>query len=242
MLCCVPMNLPNSDDYYYKKYDPVDDFLSMPNADELIQKGDFFKDRKTINFSLEQAKDNESFNAVMIEKAYFLVNGDNVYTEKPVFSQIDMANIIALKASKLLQEGIDKRNSYYVTAGALLDHVIAENFSDVRAIDINNSDWVANNRLAKAMKSCIKDNHDQTNINAVISDRVIQYYQHINQGDSFLGCDPKVLTNALLSTIFNFQTQITSYADDKGFFSELTASGDKRTINKRECMVFPDYG
>ncbi|WP_019209334.1 hypothetical protein [Yersinia massiliensis] len=146
----------------------------MPDADELVKYGNFFRDKTTINYALEQAKENESFNAVMIERAYFVVNENNSYTKNPVFNQIDEVNIIARKASKLLQDEIDKGNSNYVTAGAILDQLIVADVKGVSVMDINNSDWVANNPLTKAMISCIGANHDQPNINAVISDRVIQ--------------------------------------------------------------------
>lgn len=237
MLCCVSPNLTKSDDYSYKRYDSVDDFLSMPNADELIQKGDFFKDRKTINFSLEQAKENESFNAVMIEKAYSSVKRDNIHTKNTVLNQIDEANIIARKASKFLQEEIDKGNPNYVTAGSILDQLIVKDLKGVSASDINNSDWVAKNPLTKAMKFCIGDNHNQSDINAVISDRVIQYYQYKMEAQSSLDLDNyvKILTDALIYTVSTYNANQVTPENQVSLYRELSEIGNKPSSHRRDA-------
>ncbi len=237
MLCCVSPNLTKSDDYSYKRYDSVDDFLSMPNADKLIQKGDFFKDRETINFSLEQAKENESFNAVMIEKAYSTVKRDNIYTKNPVLNQIDEVNIIARKASKFLQEEIDKGNPNYVTAGSILDQLIVIDLKDVSASDINNSDWVAKNPLTKAMKFCIGDNHNQADINAVISDRVIQYYQYKMEAQSSLDLDNyvKKLTDALIFTVSTYNANQVTPENQVSLYRELSEIGNKPSSHRGDA-------
>lgn len=198
---------PHSISYdYYRKVELIDDVISERNADELVRTGGFFKDRTTINYSLEQAKENESFNAIMIEKAYFTVTGNNIYTKNPVISLLDEVNIIAIKASKFLQNEIDKGNPNYVKAGSILDQLIVAELNGVNASDINFSDWVNENLLTKAMKSCISENHDQANIDTVISDRVIQYYQYKMDEHSSLDLDRyvKVLTDALVSTASGF--------------------------------------
>ncbi|MBX9473413.1 hypothetical protein J8Z83_01590 [Yersinia enterocolitica] len=230
-------NLTKSDDYSYKRYDSVDDFLSMPNADKLIQKGDFFKDRETINFSLEQAKENESFNAVMIEKAYSTVKRDNIYTKNPVLNQIDEVNIIARKASKFLQEEIDKGNPNYVTAGSILDQLIVIDLKDVSASDINNSDWVAKNPLTKAMKFCIGDNHNQADINAVISDRVIQYYQYKMEAQSSLDLDNyvKKLTDALIFTVSTYNANQVTPENQVSLYRELSEIGNKPSSHRGDA-------
>ncbi|HDL8054842.1 hypothetical protein AB8970_08025 [Yersinia enterocolitica] len=243
MLCCVSPNLTKSDDYSYKRYDSVDDFLSMPNADELIQKGDFFKDRKTINFSLEQAKENESFNAVMIEKAYSSVKRDNIHTKNTVLNQIDEANIIARKASKFLQEEIDKGNPNYVTAGSILDQLIVKDLKGVSASDINNSDWVAKNPLTKAMKFCIGDNHNQSDINAVISDRVIQYYQYKMEAQSSLDLDNyvKTLTDALIYTVSTYNANQVTPENQVSLYRELSEIGNKPSSHRRDAIYISNF-
>lgn len=243
MLCCVSPNLTKSDDYSYKRYDSVDDFLSMPNADELIQKGDFFKDRKTINFSLEQAKENESFNAVMIEKAYSSVKRDNIHTKNTVLNQIDEANIIARKASKFLQEEIDKGNPNYVTAGSILDQLIVKDLKGVSASDINNSDWVAKNPLTKAMKFCIGDNHNQSDINAVISDRVIQYYQYKMEAQSSLDLDNyvKTLTDALIYTVSTYNANQVTPENQVSLYRELSEIDNKPSSHRRDAIYISNF-
>ena len=178
----------------------------------------------------------------MIEHAYRHTNNNDIYLKNPYVELNDKANILAIKTMNVLQKKIEQGSEVSARAGEILNQLIIEKFAGTTINDIDIDNWVNRNRLAKALKSCIKDNHEQPDINAVIAERVIQYYHFVNKGLSFLDCDPEIFTNALLYTIFNFQTQIVSHADDKGFFSELTASGDKRTIKKRQCMVFPDYG
>ncbi|CQH59426.1 hypothetical protein [Yersinia frederiksenii] len=227
----------------YVKYSSVDDVISMPDADEIVKHGNFFRDKTTISYALEQAKVNESFNAVMIETAYFVVNGNNSYTKNPVFNQIDEVNIIARKASKLLQDEIDKGNCHYVTAGSILDQLIVAEVKGVSVMDINNSDWVANNPLTKAMISCIGTHHDQPNINAVISDSVIQYYQYKMEEHASLDLDNYVkgLTDALLLTVFASNVETSTATDRAGFYRELREMGNTPSDARRNAVHIQNY-
>ena len=235
---CLPSSVFTGGDYTYCQYE----LSSISNVEGLIKNGDFFKDKTTTDFSLSRASKDERFNIEMIEHAYRHTNNNDIYLKNPYVELNDKANILAIKTMNVLQKKIEQGSEVSARAGEILNQLIIEKFAGTTINDIDIDNWVNRNRLAKALKSCIKDNHEQPDINAVIAERVIQYYHFVNKGLSFLDCDPEIFTNALLYTIFNFQTQIVSHADDKGFFSELTASGDKRTIKKRQCMVFPDYG
>lgn len=235
---CLPSSVFTGGDYTYCQYE----LSSISNVEELIKKGDFFKDKTTTEFSLSRASKDERFNIEMIEHAYRHTNNNDTYLRNPYIELNDKANILAIKAMNILQKKIDQGSEVSAKAGVMLNQLIIGKFDDRTINDIDIDNWVNRNRLAKALKLCIKDNYKQPDINKVIAERVIQYYQHINQGNVFLGCDPETFTDSMLFTIFDSQTQIVSHADAKGFFSELTASGDKRTIKKRQCMVFPDYG
>lgn len=245
MPCCIPSPSPSSinDNNSYTKYDSVDDLLSL--SDEMVPTAGFFKDKETINFLLDRAKGDEELNMAMIENAYLITNKNDIYMRNPYVTLIDKVNIVAIKSLNLLHKKISEGSEIHIKAGELLNKVIINHFigtaSDLKKDDINIDNWVNRNPLTKALKFCIKDNHGQPDINAVISERVIQYYQSIKNGASFLDCDPEVLTNRLLFNIFNFQTQIVPYANEKGFFSELTASGDKQIFNKRACIALPNY-
>ncbi|WP_145523187.1 hypothetical protein [Yersinia rohdei] len=240
--CGIQTHSPESHSYYIKG-DSVDDVISTPNADELVKNGNFFKDKTAINFALNEAKENEIFNAIIIENAYHSINGNYCYINNPIVNQLDMANIIARKASKLLQEEIDKGNPYYVTAGSILDQLIVAEVSGVNTIDINNSDWVANNPLTKAMKLCIGDNHDQADINAVISDRVIQYYQYkMGEQDSLdLDNHVKRLTGTMLFTISGSQKNNSMVTDQDNFIRDLIELGNKPASNKRDAVYISSY-
>lgn len=235
---CLPSSVFTGGDYTYCQYE----LSSISNVEELIKHGDFFKDKTTTDFSLSRASKDERFNIEMIEHAYRYTNNNDTYLRNPYIELNDEANILAIKSMNILQKKIDQGSEVSAKAGEMLNQLIIGEGYGITINDIDIDNWVNRNRLAKALKFCIKDNYKKPDINKVIAERVIQYYQHINQRNAFLGCDPEVFTNALLFTIFDFQTQIVSHADDEGFFSELTASGDKRTIKKRQCMVFPDYG
>lgn len=228
---------------FYKKYDSVDDVLSVLNVDELIQNGGFFDDRAAINYSLEQAKENEVFNAVMMGKAYLSVSGDYVYTNKPIVNQIDIANIIAIKSSRFLQKEIDKGNQDYVTAGSVLDQLIVKELTGVSISDINQSDWVNKNPLTKAMKSCIGDNYDQADINTIISDRVIQYYQYKMEKCAALDLDDYVkrLTAALMVTVFECNAGKITSANRGAFYQELRGLGDKPASQHRNGIHITNY-
>lgn len=243
MLCCIPSPPSINDNNSYTKYDSMDDFLSL--SDEIVPTAGFFKDKETINFLLDRAKGDEKFNMAMIENAYLITNKNDTYMRNPYVDLIDKVNISAINSLNILQKKIDEGSDIYIKAGELLNKVIINHFigtaSDLKIDDINIDNWVNRNPLTKALKFCIKDNHGQADINAVISERVIQYYQSIKNGVSFLDCDPEVLTNRLLFNIFNFQTQITPYANEKGYFSEWTANGDKQIFNKRACIALPNY-
>ncbi|WP_174846950.1 hypothetical protein [Yersinia artesiana] len=76
----------------------------------------------------------------MIEKAELSVNGNNIYTRNLVINQIDEVNIIAIKASKFLQEEIDKGDPHYIIAGSILDQHIVKELNGVNVSDINR--WV----------------------------------------------------------------------------------------------------
>ncbi|WP_432323212.1 hypothetical protein [Yersinia enterocolitica] len=197
-----------NNNYSYTSYFCVDDVSLDPIEEdieeEIVLSGSFFKDKEIINFSLDKAKENESFNALMIEKAELSINGNNIYTSNLVINQLDEVNIIAIKASKFLQEEIDKGNPYCIIAGSILDQYIVNEFTGVNVFDINLSDWVNKNPLTKALLSCIKDNHGQANINTVVSDRVIQYYQYKMDSQASLDLDKyvKSLVHALLFTVF----------------------------------------
>jgi hypothetical protein len=198
MRCCVSQSSSvGNDDDDYRREDPVDDVISEPNKEELVLSGGFFKDKETINFSLDKAKDDDKFNMAMIENAYYSINGNYNYIIHPIINKIDIGIITVCKYSRELQEKIDEKynfmsnndrssivmtkDNYQVKSRKILNELIVEELIGVKISDINNSDWVNENPLAKAMLDCIKDNHDQSDINAIISDRVVQFYNKMKE-------------------------------------------------------------
>ena len=209
--------------YSYPRFDDVSlEPIEEDIEEDIALSGGFFKDKEIINFSLDKAKENESFNALMIEKAELSVNGNNIYTNNLVINQIDEVNIIAIKASKFLQEEIDKEDPHYIIAGSILDQYVVKEFTGVNVFDINLSDWVNKNPLTKALISCIGDNHDKSNINALISDRVIQYYQYKMDAQFSLDLDNyvKSLVHALLFTVFESNADKTMSANRANFYKK----------------------
>lgn len=160
---------------------------SMLNEELIRSNGVFFKDKVTINFSLEESKGNKDFNINMIENAYYNKNKNYSYTSSPIINQKDKANITALIYAQELQERINKEYSdlkentvmhesdYQIKGNLILTELIVKEFTAVASSDINSCQWANENPLTSAMLSCIKDNHEQPDINATVSDRAIRF-------------------------------------------------------------------
>ncbi|AHM74935.2 hypothetical protein [Yersinia hibernica] len=245
--------LQPSSTYSYKKYPSVDDIISLPNNPEIIISGCFFKDKVTVNASLEQAKEDDKFNAIMIENACFSIRKNFHHTNYPSINQVDKANIIAIKYLPMLQNKLDEKydllrdclnkqlimakESYHTKGKEIFNELIARNLAGVANSDINHRNWVNENPLAKAMLDCIQDSHDQTDINAVISDRVIQFFnyklpdtmQEIASLDTFL---MKGIDEIINHTFFAENVRVT-YSD------ELAASIQDKIENPTNVAVIP---
>ncbi|WP_261371975.1 hypothetical protein [Yersinia mollaretii] len=160
---------------------------SMLNVDMILSNGIFFKDKVTINFSLEESKKNKYFNINMIENAYYIKNKNYSYTNSPIINQKDKANITALIYVQELQERINKeysdlkentvmhKSDYQIKGNLILSELIAKEFTAVASSDINSCQWANENPLTSAMLACIKDKHEQPDINAIVSDRAIRF-------------------------------------------------------------------
>ncbi|HDL6962794.1 TPA: hypothetical protein PXM28_002068 [Yersinia enterocolitica] len=237
-----------NNDYSYQPYSCVDDDISLEPIEEDIEEeialsGSFFKNKEIINFSLDKAKENESFNALMIEKADLSVNGNNIHTKNIVINQVNRGNIIAIKASKLLQEKIDKENPNYGMMILKLNKLIEKELNGVNVSDINLSDWVNKNPLTKSLLSCIKDNHDQANIDAVISDRVIRYYQYKMdaQFSSDLDYYVKTLTDKVLTTATESNADKATSEDRASIHRKLHKIGDKPSSERRNAIYIQNH-
>ncbi|WP_145557734.1 hypothetical protein [Yersinia aldovae] len=147
----------------------------------------FFGDMKAINSSLDKSKENEVFNVLMIENAYYIKNKNYAYTSSPIINKKDKANITALIYAQELQERINKQYSclkgsagmhesdYQIKGNLILTELIVKEFTAVAPSDINSGQWANENPLTSAMLACIKDNHEQPDINAIVSDRAIRF-------------------------------------------------------------------
>ncbi|ELI7922796.1 hypothetical protein [Yersinia enterocolitica] len=236
-----------NNDSSYTSYFRFDDVSLEPIEEDIEEEialsGGFFKDKEIINFSLNKAKENESFNALMIENADLSVNGNNIHTKNIVINQVDRGNIIAIKASKLLQEKIDKENPNYGMIILKLNQFIEKELNGVNASDINLSDWVNKNPLTKSLLSCIKYNHDQANIDAVISDRVIQYYQYKMdaQFSSDLDYYVKKAIDKVLTTATESNADKITSEDRAGINRGLHKIGDKPSSERRNAIYIQNH-
>ncbi|WP_144416361.1 hypothetical protein [Yersinia aleksiciae] len=167
--------------------------------------GHYFEDKETTSFSLSYAKGDDNFNALMMEKAYLLTNENTCYMASPNITKLDKSNIMAIKALNNIN---NKEGLIHAKARENLNQVIAGKYYGVTTDDINIDKWININPLTKALMFCIKDNHNESDINAIISERVIQYYQYATAEISSLDTDVEILTNAMLLTTFSFQYRI----------------------------------
>lgn len=147
----------------------------------------FFGDKITTNSSLDKSKEDEEFNMHMIENAYYIKNKNYSYTSSPIINQKDKANITALIYAPELQERINKeysdlkentvmhKSDYQIKGNLILTELIAKEFTAVASSDINSGQWANENPLTSAMLACIKDKHEQPDINAIVSDRAIRF-------------------------------------------------------------------
>lgn len=165
---------------------------SMLNEDVVLSNGLFFKDRTTINFSLEKSKENAMFNSCMIEKACHLVHGTYLDAIHPIVNKNDKANIsVAMNSIKLKEKIADEyaylckkpngsasmsEGFYQGKAEKIINNLIEKERWGVNSLDIDPVKWINTNPLTSAMLTCIKDSHDQSDINSIVLDRIIQFY------------------------------------------------------------------
>lgn len=205
MLCCGTRTNSLDCEHSFIKNDNVDDVISKCNSQKLMISGHYFEDKETTSFSLSYAKGDDKFNALMMEKAYLLTNGNTCYMASPNITKLDKSNIMAIKASNNIN---NKEDLIHAKTRENLNQVIAGKYYGVTTDDINIDKWININPLTKALMFCIKDNHNESDINAIISERVIQYYQYATAEISSLDTDVEILTNAMLLTTFSFQCRI----------------------------------
>ncbi|WP_261373768.1 hypothetical protein [Yersinia mollaretii] len=165
---------------------------SLLNENLVLSNGLFFKDRITINFSLEKSKENEVFNNCMIEKACHSTSGNYFDAIHPIVNKNDKANISVAMNSRKLKEKIACEYAYLCKtpngsalmpegfyqgrAEKIINKLIEKELGGVNSLDIDPIKWINTNPLTSAMLTCIKDDHDQSDINSIVLDRVINFY------------------------------------------------------------------
>lgn len=133
-------------------------------------------------------------NALIIEDACHFTYGNYNCAVNIIINQSDRANMTALKYTGILQGKIDEKydclssvfkqglvmskEDYQIKSNEILYEIIAKEFTGVKRSDINNGEWVKINPLTRAMLSWAKDRHDNVDINAIVSAKVIQYYNY----------------------------------------------------------------
>ncbi|CNF56950.1 hypothetical protein [Yersinia mollaretii] len=187
-MSCFGLSSPaRSADYLHKKSALLSSGKLISGEAPIFSDSIFFGDKTTTSSSLDKSKEDEVFNMHMIENAYYIKNKNYSYTSSPIINQKDKANITALIYAQELQKRINKeysdlkentvmhKSDYQIKGNLILTELIVKEFTAVAPSDINSCQWANENPLTSAMLSCIKDNHEQPDINATVSDRAIRF-------------------------------------------------------------------
>ncbi|WP_080987520.1 hypothetical protein [Yersinia mollaretii] len=211
----------------------------------------FFGDKTTTSSSLDKSKEDEVFNMHMIENAYYNKNENYSYTSSPIINQKDKANITALIYAPELQERINKeysdlkentvmhKSDYQIKGNLILTELIVKEFAAVASSDINSCQWANENPLTSAMLFCIKDHHEQPDINAIVSDRAIRFLctKVPNEMDGIFSLDGFITTciDEITQYLFSPEGNKVTFPDD-------IAASIKRKVERMasEAHIHPE--
>lgn len=224
---CFSVQLSN--DYSYQPYSCVDDDISQPKTD--------------------------LSNALMIEDACHFTYGNYNCAVNIIINQSDRANMAALKYTEILQEKIDEKydclssvfkqglvmskEDYQIKSNEILNEIIAKEFTSVNRSDINNGEWTKINPLTRAVLSWAKDRHDNVDINAIVSAKVIQYYHYKipEKMKEILSTDCFITDciNEIVESVFWTESEKVTFAD------ELAVSIKKKVEQDTKVAVLSTY-